>query len=145
MRVLHKSGSIRFVADIDLDTDVVLRAGTEALRVADRVQVAVAAVGASLPSDAFGLLCTPLMLPAYNLASWMVEPAMSAAGNRARRAGEALRKGVNDLMDADTAIADKARAMARQGDPWVVWGRGGVLGAGSGVGGGGRPGWEGLY
>ena len=54
---------------IDLDTAQLRAAGREARAVADRVDAARQASGAALPGNAFGLMCSPLLLPAYRLAS----------------------------------------------------------------------------
>ena len=50
-----------------MTTGVVRQGASDALTVADDVGTAVGAAAAALPADAFGLMCSPLFVPAYAL------------------------------------------------------------------------------
>ena len=93
------------------------RGAGDALRVADSAGSAGSAgsVGAAvggLPADAFGLMCSPLLVPAYALLGGAVGAAMTAAGARTQGAALALREAADLMDETDSGIAAGARALA---------------------------------
>jgi len=104
-------GVMVVAAGIEVDTDVLRSAGSDALGVADGVGVAVAAGGQALASDAFGVLCSPLFVPAYALLSTAVSGAVGSTGQSVEDAGADLRAVAQELDDADDDAAAGARAL----------------------------------
>ncbi|MDO4900697.1 hypothetical protein [Actinomyces sp.] len=100
------------VADgIEIDTDVLRSGGSDALGVADGVGVVVDAGGQALASDAFGVLCSPLFVPAYALLSTAVAGAVGSTGQSVEDAGLGLRAVAQELDDTDDDAATGARAL----------------------------------
>lgn len=109
------------MADIELTTGVVRQGASDALTVADDVGTAVGAAAAALPADAFGLMCSPLFVPAYALLGGAVGAAMTATGARTQGAALALREAADLMDETDSGIAAGARALA--GGRWRRWKR----------------------
>ena len=89
------------MAMIDLST-ADLRAGArEAGAVADAVGVARQASGAALPGDAFGILCSGLFLPAYQLVQTAADALMDSAMGALERSAANLRDVADSFDDQD--------------------------------------------
>ena len=89
----------------DLDTAQLRAAGREARAVADRVDAARQASGAALPGNAFGLMCSPLLLPAYTVVQSVADALLAAAGSALERGAADL-----DLVAADFDAVDARQA-----------------------------------
>ena len=100
------------MADIELTTGVVRQGASDALPVADDVGTAVGAAAAALPADAFGLMCSPLFVPACALLGGAVGAAMTATGARTQGAALLLREAADLMDETDSGIAAGARALA---------------------------------
>ncbi|WP_128683170.1 hypothetical protein [Actinomyces qiguomingii] len=85
--------------------------GGDALGVADGVSVAVDAAGRALAGDAFGVLCSPLFVPAYVLLSTAVDTAVTAVGGSVEGAGLDLRAVAQELDETDAESAAGVRAL----------------------------------
>ena len=90
---------------IDLDTAQLRAAGREARAVADRVDAARQPPGAALPGNAFGLMCSPLLLPAYTVVQSVADALLAAAGSALERGAAGL-----DLVAADFDAVDARQA-----------------------------------
>lgn len=96
---------------------VVRQGASDALRVADSAGSAgsvgsVGAAAAALPADAFGLMCSPLFVPAYALLGGAVGAAMTATGARTQGAALLLREAADLMDETGSGIAAGARALA---------------------------------
>ncbi|RAX21993.1 hypothetical protein DRB07_09605 [Actinomyces sp. Z3] len=99
-------------AGIEVDTGVLRSGGGDALGVADGVDVALDAAGQALASDAFGVMCSPLFVPAYALLSTAVNGAVAGTGESVEEAGMDLRTVAQELDETDADAAAGARALS---------------------------------
>ncbi len=88
---------------IDFSTEELRAGAREARRVADQVQVARQASGAALPGNAFGILCSPLFLPAYTLVQAAADAMMDSATAAIERAADNLGATANAFDATDGA------------------------------------------
>ncbi len=86
-------------ADIQFTTAELRTAAGQAIGMADQVGLARAASAAALPANAFGLICSPLFLPAYQLVQTAADAMMGSAAAGISRAAKGL-SGTADAFDA---------------------------------------------
>ena len=84
--------------------DVWDRAGAGLFQVADNVGVAARAGGEALPDNAFGLMCTPFLLPAYSVVETVAETMMVSAQAALERVGRDLRAVGQGFGDVDEQV-----------------------------------------
>ncbi len=91
------------MSDVVFEPDVWQRAARDVDDVADSLQMAAQAGGQALPGGAFGLMCSPLLLGAYEALASIQESTLTSAS-------EALHNNANDLRTAITLYQDSEDA-----------------------------------
>jgi hypothetical protein len=97
-----------------VDTSVLRSGAHKAEVVCDMVGTARQAAADALAPGAFGWLCSPLLLPVYQVAKTAADLAMAAAGSGVERSAGNLRTVATDLDTAEElSLDDIDRAAAR--------------------------------
>lgn len=91
--------------DIQLDSQVLRAGAKDARSVSDGVALARQASNQALPSNAFGLMCSPIFLPTYTLVKSSADSMMDDAKDALDRSASALDAVAADLEKADDDIA----------------------------------------
>jgi hypothetical protein len=100
--------------EIRVDTTVLRNGANDAEAVSDAIGMALDASAAALAPNAFGLLCSPLLLPAYTIIQSAADLTMGAAADGIRRSAANLRVVANGLDEAeDLSVTDIARMAGR--------------------------------
>ena len=102
------------VSDLGVEKAVWYRAAAAADAVAGGVDTARAAGRDALPDGAFGVLCSGLLLPVYQLVAGVEDTMLVAAAGAVRTAAANLRLVADELSGADVQVASDLR----DAGPW---------------------------
>jgi len=107
------------VSQLLVDPLVWRSAGRVVERAAEDVQTARAAGGAALPPDAFGLMCSPLLLPPYLVVAGLVDVVLGSVAEGLRKTATNLDAAAASFEQNEQQAADAvARAVCSLGGVW---------------------------
>ncbi len=93
------------MSTIDLTPEHLTRAASDASSAAGEIRTAQQAGDAALADNAFGLMCTPFMLPAYLMVQTAADLLMGSAADSLDRAAGELRVSAAQFQLADSSVA----------------------------------------
>ncbi|MBB6334979.1 type VII secretion target [Schaalia hyovaginalis] len=92
------------MTDIDISTDILRTAAYQADSAASQINTARIAAGQALADNAFGLMCSPLLLPLYAPFAAAADAMMSSAASAVSSAAANLRETADDFEDHDDQL-----------------------------------------
>jgi hypothetical protein len=87
--------------DIALDQAAINQAANEALAVSDALTSIASNSNEALPSNAFGLMCSPLFLPIYTITQTVFKGLVNAEAGSIERSANNLKKVMGILVETD--------------------------------------------
>jgi len=102
------------MSDLVFDPAAWAQAAAGADWAADGVDTAAQAVGQALPTGAFGLMCSPLFLPPYELVAGIEGSVLSSAANAVRAAAANLRTAAGVVSEAESSVTAAMNQMVPQ-------------------------------
>lgn len=91
--------------DIDVDLETMRQGASELDVVADNVKVCVGAANSALSSNAFGLLCSPVLLPGYEIFRSLAVQMMNETASMQSSIAQSLRQSADDFEQTDQLVA----------------------------------------
>lgn len=91
--------------DIDVDLETMRQGASELDVVADNVKACVGAANSALSPNAFGLLCSPVLLPGYEIFRSIAVQMMNETAAMQSRIAQSLRQSADDFEQTDQLVA----------------------------------------